>query len=307
MISRRAFVGNGTLALAGLACMKTHLVNAAASVGPLGLPIGIQLYTVREETAKDLPGTLQKLAAMGYSEVELAGYYGKGAKELRSFLDDFGLSAPSTHQGLADLLVDTEKKIDFLTGLGVKYLVVPFPAVPDNRFDRKPPDPKNNIVNSTTLADWKWISEQLNRIGALTKKVGIRTGYHNHNLEFRSIDGSVIYDKLLEWTDPQLVTMELDVGWVVAAGVDPFALTKKYSNRISMLHVKDVKHGVKPLVNKVETNTTEVGSGQIDWKKFFGSLDKSQIKHYFVEQENFDKPVMESVKISHDYLAKIGG
>lgn len=303
MISRRAFVHSSTLALAGLACIRTQPASAAASVGPLGLPIGIQLYTVREETAKDLPGTLQQLATMGYGEVELAGYYGKGAKELRGFLDGFGLKAPSSHQGLTDLLTDTQKKIDYLAELGVKYVVVPFPAVPDNRFDRKPADPQHTIANSTTLADWQWISEQLNKIGALTKKVGIRTGYHNHNLEFRRIDGTMIYDKLQEWTDPDLVTMELDVGWVVAAGVDLYALSKKYSKRISMLHVKDVKHGVKPLVDKVETNTSEVGNGQIDWKKFFGSLERQQIKHYFVEQENFDRPVMAAVKISHDYLA----
>ena len=168
-----------------------------------------------------------------------------------------------------------------------------------------PRDAPQNIVNSTTLADWKWIAEQLNKIGAMTKKVGIRTGYHNHNLEFRSIDGKRILDQLIEWTDPQLVTFELDLGWVVAAGLDPIAYVKQHSKRVSMLHVKDVKAGVKPLVDKVETNTTEVGSGQINWKALFGSLDKSQIKHYFVEQENFDMPVMQSVKVSHDFLSKL--
>jgi sugar phosphate isomerase/epimerase len=285
--------------------MNTYLAHGAATAGPLGLPIGIQLYTVREETAKDLNGTLEKLASYGYSEVELAGYYGKSAKELRAFLHGFGLSAPSAHQGLTDLLVDTQKKIDFAAELGVQNLVVPFPAVPDNRFDKVARDAPKNIENSTTLADWKWIAEQLNKIGAMTRKAGIRTGYHNHNLEFRRIDGEMIMDKLIEWTDPQLVTIELDLGWVVAAGLDPIAYTKKHSKRVSMLHVKDVKAGVKPLVDKVKTNTTEVGSGQIDWKALFSSLDKSQIKHYFVEQENFDKPVMESVKISHDFLSKL--
>lgn len=305
MISRRAFIQHSSFALAGAACMNTYLAHGAASTGPLGLPIGIQLYTVREETAKDLNGTLEKLASYGYSEVELAGYYGKSAKELRAFLNGFGLSAPSAHQGLTDLLVDTQKKIDFVAELGVQNLVVPFPAVPDNRFDKVARDAPKNIENSTTLADWKWIAEQLNKIGAMTKKAGIRTGYHNHNLEFRRIDGDMIMDKLIEWTDPQLVTIELDLGWVVAAGLDPIAYTKKHSKRVSMLHVKDVKAGVKPLVDKVKTNTTEVGSGQINWKALFSSLDKSQIKHYFVEQENFDKPVMESVKISHDFLSKL--
>ncbi len=307
MISRRAFIQHSSYALAGMACMNNILAHArpSGSIGPLELPIGIQLYTVREETAKDLNGTLQKLGSYGYSEVELAGYYNKSAKELRSLLSGFGLSAPSTHQGLADLLIDTQKKIDFAAELGVKNVVVPFPAVADNRFANVPNNAPNSIVNGTTLDDWKWMADQLNKIGAMTKKVGIRTGYHNHNLEFRKIGDDMIFEKLIAWTDPDLVTIELDLGWVVAAGLDPIAFTKKHSKRVSLLHVKDVKKGVKPLVDKVETNTTEVGSGQIDWKALFGSLDRSQIKHYFVEQENFDRPVMESVKISHDYLAKL--
>jgi sugar phosphate isomerase/epimerase len=305
MISRRTFIQHSSFALAGMACMNSLLARAAATTGPLGLPIGIQLYTVREETAKDLNGTLQKLASYGYGEVELAGYYGKSAKELRAFLSGFGLRAPSTHQGLKDLLVDTQKKIDFAAELGVQNLVVPFPAVADNRFDKVPNDAPNSIVNGTTLDDWKWIADQLNKIGAMTKKAGIRIGYHNHNLEFRKIGNDMIFEKLIAWTDPELVTIELDLGWVVAAGLDPIAFTKKHSKRVSMLHVKDVKKGVKPLVDKVETDTTEIGSGQIDWKALFTSLDKSQIKHYFVEQENFDRPIMESVKISHDYLAKL--
>jgi len=305
MISRRGFIQSSSLALAGMACMKSYLAQAVSSVGPLGLPIGIQLYTVRDATAKDLSGTLQQLAAIGYSEVELAGYYGKGAKELRSFLDGFGLSAPSTHQGLADLLVDTQKKIDYLSELGVKNLVVPFPAVADDRFSKLPKGSKETINNSSTLADWQWIAQQLNKIGAMTRKVGIRTGYHNHNLEFRRIGNDVIFDKLLGWTDPELVTIELDVGWVVTAGVDPFALTRKYSNRISMLHIKDVKADNKIRVDATVADTTEIGSGTIDWKKLFASLDKSQIKHLFVEQENFDVPMFESVKKSHDYLSKL--
>ena len=117
MISRRAFIQHSSFALAGAACANSLMTQAAATTGPLGLPIGIQLYTVREETAKDLNGTLQKLASYGYGEVELAGYYGKSAKELRSFLNGFGLTAPSTHQGLTDLLVDTQKKVDFAAEL----------------------------------------------------------------------------------------------------------------------------------------------------------------------------------------------
>jgi sugar phosphate isomerase/epimerase len=177
--------------------------------------------------------------------------------------------------------------------------------VADNRFKNIPNNAPNGIVRGTTLADWKWIADHLNRIGAMSKKAGILVGYHNHNLEFRRINGEMVFEKLIEWTDPKLVTIELDLGWVAAAGLDAAAFSQKHAKRISLLHVKDVKRGTKPSVDVMEANTTEVGNGEIDWKRVFGALDKTQIKHYFVEQENFDRPILEAAKISHDYLAKL--
>ena len=303
MLSRRAFLERSSLALAAMTCLDAYA--GASKTGPLGRPIGIQLYTVREETSRDLLGTLKRLSAIGFREVEMAGYYDKGAKELRTMLMDLDLVPTSTHQGLPDLLKDTQAKIDYVAELGVKYLVVPFPAVPDNRFANLPKNSAKTIANSMTLDDWKWISEQLNKIGEMSKKAGIRTGYHNHNLEFRTIDGVVAFDQLLKWTDPSLVTIELDIAWVVAAGFDPVAYLKSHPERISLLHVKDVKKDIKTLVDEVETETTEVGSGQVDWKRLFAACDPKHIKHYYYEQENFDRPILDAAKISYEYLSML--
>lgn len=303
MLSRRAFLQRSSIALAAASCLPAFA--SATKTGPLGKPIGIQLYTVRGETQRDLKGTLKTLSDIGFREVEMAGYYDMGAKELRSMLLDFNLAPTSTHQGLNDLLNETQKKVDYVAELGVKHLIVPFPAVPDNRFDKLPKDSKQTIANSMTLDDWKWVAEQLNKIGEVSKKAGITTGYHNHNLEFRTIDGVVAYDQLLKSTDPALVTMELDIAWVVAAGLDPVAYLKNHPNRFSLLHVKDVKKDIKTVVDVVETTTTEVGSGKVDWKKLFAACDPNRIKHYYYEQEHWDGPVIEAAKTSFDYLSTL--
>jgi sugar phosphate isomerase/epimerase len=306
MISRRTFMEHGSLALAGLGSLTSIAARAAsARSGPLGLPIGLQLYTVRPDTTRDLVGTLTQVAAIGYREVELAGYYNRSAKDLRSLLNGLGLAVPSTHHALRDLLTDTQKQIDYVAELGVSYLVIPFPATADNRFDNQPSGAAKTISNSTKLDDWKWMAAQLNRIGELSRKAGIRTGYHNHNIDFRSIDGVVAYDQLINSTDPALVTFELDVGWVVAAGADPVAYLKKYKDRISMLHIKDVKAGVPMVTDDMgKSVTTELGRGQINWHQVFAAAPK-QLTHYFVEQEQFERPIMESVRMDYDYLQQL--
>lgn len=302
MLSRREFLHRCSLALAATTCLPAFA--SAAKNGPLGKPIGIQLYTVREETSRDLLGTLSALSNIGFREVELAGYYGKSARELRTLLGDLNLKPTSAHQGLRDLLEDTPRKVEYVAELGVKHLVIPFPAVPDNRFDNQPQGATQTIANSMTLDDWRWIAEQLNKIGAVAKPAGITVGYHNHNMEFRTIDGVVAFDKLIEWTDPSLVTIELDVAWAVAAGFDPIAYLTKHAQRISLLHIKDVKHGVPIVVDEVKTTTTELGTGQVDWRKFFAACDASRIKHYFYEQEHWERPALDSARISYDYLSE---
>lgn len=304
MLSRRAFLERGSLAIAA---MSLHAARAAeAQTGPLGLPIGVQLYTVREAAAKDLAGTLRAIAAIGYGEVELAGIPPMSAPALRKLLGDVGLTAPSMHASMADLQEGLQERIDYAKAIGAEYLVCAFPWTADARFRSNPGHAVVSLASGITLDDWKWNAEQLNRIGAAASQAGLRCGYHNHNMEFRSYNGVVAYDELLRLTDPALVTMEMDIGWVVTAGADPVKYLKKHDDRISLLHVKDVVKDLHVAADRLQAQTTEVGGGQIDWKRVFRGAQPKRIRHYFVEQENFERLPLESVKISFDYLRELG-
>jgi sugar phosphate isomerase/epimerase len=305
MLSRRAFLERGSLALAAMSLSTARA--AEAQTGPLGRPIGLQLYTVREAAAKDLPGTLRAIAAIGYREVELAGIpAGTTANELRTMLGDNGLTAPSMHAGMADLQDGLQQRLDYAKAIGCEYLVCAFPWTADSRFRENPGHAVVSLASGITLDDWKWNAEQLNKIGAAANQVGLRCGYHNHNMEFRSYNGVVAYDELLRLTDPKLVTMEMDIAWVVTAGVDPVKYLKKHDDRISLLHVKDVVKELRVATDRLQAQTTEVGSGQIDWKRIFKAAKSKYIRHYFVEQENFERLPLESVKVSFDYLKELG-
>jgi sugar phosphate isomerase/epimerase len=308
MLSRRAFLERGSLALAA---MSLHTARAAEAqtgpvTGPLSRPIGLQLYTVREAAAKDLAGTLRAIANIGYREVELAGIPAASASQLRSMLKDSGLTAPSMHASMADLQEGLQERIDYAKAIGAEYLVCAFPWTADARFRANPGHAVVSLASGITLDDWKWNAEQLNKIGAAAKQAGLRCGYHNHNMEFRSYDGVVAYDELLRLTDPALITMEMDVAWVVTAGADPVKYLKKHDDRISLLHVKDVVKDLRVTADRLQAQTTEVGSGKIDWKRVFHAMQPERIRHYFVEQENFERLPLESVKISFDYLRELG-
>jgi sugar phosphate isomerase/epimerase len=266
----------------------------------------VQLYTVRDAVAKDLPGTLRALANIGYREIELAGIPATSATDLRKILNDLGLSAPSMHASMADLQTGLQERIDYAKALGTEYLVCAFPWTADSRFRDNPGRAVVSLASGITLDDWKWNAEQLNKIGTACKQAGLRCGYHNHNMEFRSYDGVVAYDELLKLTDPKLVTMEMDIAWVVTAGADPVKYLKKHDDRISMLHVKDLIKDARTTADRLQPETTEVGSGKIDWKKVFKAANRKRLMHYFVEQENFDRAPLESVKISFDYLKGLG-
>ena len=298
MWSRRSFLQHSSMAVAAMASLQAR---AARATGPLGRPIGLQIYTVREAAAKDLAATLKTIAAIGYGEIELAGPPSRSVAELRTLLADNGLTVPSMHSSMRELQTDAAQRIEFAKALGIQYLVCSFPWTADSRFAAQ-----GSITSGLTLDDWKWNAEQLNRIGELARKAGVRCGYHNHNMEFRSYDGVVAFDELLRRTDPALVTMELDIGWVVTAGQDPVACLRKYTDRISMLHIKDVRKDLRVVREKLEPQTTEVGNGSIDWQKLFAATRPEQIRHYFVEQENFERSPLEAVQVSFEYLRKLG-
>lgn len=297
-ITRRSFLECSSLAM--MAAMSGKAFAAGAGTGPLGKPIGLQLYTVREEANKDLLGTLKKLQAIGFREVETAGFYGKSGQELRKILADHGMSAPSAHSSMGDIHKNMQKLVDGAAEVGAKYFVCAFPTLPPGT---SLPGGPAALASTITLDHWKWNFEQLNKMSEVAKKAGLKAAYHNHNMEFRSYNGVTAFDELLKATEASLLEIELDLGWVVTAGLDPAAFLKKHAKRVSMLHVKDVRKDAVNVIDDVKAQTTEIGRGKIDWKSLFAACDPKLIKHYFVEQENFTGPTLDAVRASYEYLS----
>jgi sugar phosphate isomerase/epimerase len=254
---------------------------------------------VRDVLPKDYEGTLRQVAALGYREVEAAGFFGHSPREVKQAMDRAGLLCVSAHYPLKDLLPRVDETVQFGKDLELKYIVCAAPMLKD---PSRVKEANSRAARETmTLDDWRWNAEQFNGIGERANKAGIRFAYHNHTPEFRSENGVVFYDELLRLTDPAKVTMEMDCGWVVIAGKDPAEYLARYPTRISMLHVKDFK--MTPAVTPANAPpSTELGHGTIDYHRIFEAAKKADIKHAFVEQEEFDMPEMEALKIDADYM-----
>ena len=301
MGSRRQFLRHSALALAAMSMLPASFpLRAATTRGPLGKPVGLQLYTLRDAVAKDLPGTLRAVAEMGYGEVELAGQPDLSPAAMRTLQADCGLAVPSMHASMQELQRHAVQRIDYAAALGIRYLVCSFPATADDRAF-----PNGSMSRGMTLGDWQWNAEQLNRIGELARRAGLQCAYHNHNMEFRRYGDVTAFDELLRLTDPALVTVELDVAWVATAGLDPVACLRRYADRVSLLHVKDVRKDSQ-ITLELRAQTTEVGAGRIDWQSLFAAADPARVRHYFVEQENFTGAPLDAVKASLAHLRALG-
>jgi len=296
-ISRRAFLKTAS---ATAACVAVANSAPRLMANPLGLPIGLQLYSVRDLLPKDYEGTLRQLGAMGYREVEAAGFFGHNPSEVKQAMDHAGLRCVSAHYPLKDLLPKVDEVIQFGKDLGLKYIVCASPWLKD---PSRVKDPESRAAREAmTLDDWHWNAEQFNRIGERVHAAGLRFAYHNHTPEFRADKGVVFYNELLRVTDPAKVTMELDCGWTVVAGKSPADYLNRYPTRFSMLHVKDFKiSGAAPPPSEPPPST-ELGRGTIDYRPIFEAAKKANIEHAFVEQEEFDMPAMEALKIDADYM-----
>ena len=266
---------------------------------PLGLPAGLQLYSVREQMAQDLDGALAAVRAAGYTEVESASLPKKTAKEIRAALDKAGLRCVSAHYGFADVTTRFDETAAFVKELGCSYLICPSSL---KRYGSSP-----NSHSPMTLDDWHNAAEQFNKVGEKANAAGLHFGYHNHTGEFIPVEGKVPYLELLRLTDPAKVTFEMDAGWVKVAGADPVQLMQQHADRFSMLHVKDFKLAANPQPDKrEESKVTELGLGSIDYRTLFAQAAKNQhITHAFVEQEAFDMPWQQSLKIDADYWHKL--
>jgi sugar phosphate isomerase/epimerase len=200
---------------------------------------------------------------------------------------------------LKDLAPKVQETIQFGKEIGLNFIVCSSPMLKD---PSRVKDPNSSAAReSMTLDDWRWNADRFNHIGEKVSAAGMRFAYHNHTPEFRSENGVMFYDELMKSTDPTNVSMELDCGWAAVAGQKPAELLSRYAARISMLHVKDFKigHGVVPLP---VPPSTEMGHGGIDYRPIFEAARKADIKHAFVEQEEFDMPEMDALKIDADYM-----
>ncbi|MDX2194902.1 MAG: sugar phosphate isomerase/epimerase [Cytophagales bacterium] len=252
--------------------------------------IGIQAYTLRDNMAKDPAATLKAIADAGYSYVE--GYttdkgmfFGYGVADFKKMLADLGLKMVSTHSGIVNSDTEVEshqKKLADAAEAGLKYIVLPWIGEEYRK----------------TANDVKTLASKLNNTAKLAKSAGLTQCYHNHDFEFSSVDGQVIYDILLKETDPSLVKFELDIYWITKAQKDPLAYFSKYPMRFPLWHVKDMAKNDRNL-------NTEVGNGSIDWKPIFQKSKLCGLEYPLVEQENNYIPDFNgSVKASADYLKK---
>ena len=297
--NRRQFLLNSSAALVGGALA---MQAPRAWANPLGLPLGIQLYSVREMLAKDYEGTLAKLASLGYKQVEAAGFYDKSPAQVKAALASAGLTMPSSHyasMALQDGKID--EVIAYGQKLGLEYIICSFPGIKDT--SRLTDKTYRGMVNAFTAEDYRWNADQFNMWGRKVKAAGMKFGYHNHTMEFVAQNGSTGFDLMVQGTDPELVTFEMDCGWVTVGGGDPVALLKRYPTRISMLHIKDFKATSQPATVLDPPPAAELGTGTVKFHPIFEAAKQTgHIRHYFVEQEAYDMPPYEALRIDADYM-----
>ena len=263
-MTRRSFLRTSGTALAATTFASSTAMSALAAARSAGVPdaIGIQLYSLRDIFPGDVLGTLEMLKRFGYGEVEFAGLHGRTPAVMRGALDVFGLTAPATHVGLADILADEDAAFEMCQTMGHAYLVVPWLA-PEDRPDRD---------------GYLELADRLNALGERSKAAGVQLGYHNHDFEFETFGTDTpAYFSFVERLDPELVVMELDLYWATVAGYDPVEIFERYPGRFPLWHVKD---------GTADGTQTTVGSGQVDFASLFAASATAGLVHAFMEADH---------------------
>lgn len=278
--SRRSILKAGVGGIGFLTAAQRLFAVEESPSGRKRIPIGLQLYSVRDDCRKDLAGVLKAVAAMGYDGVEFAGYYDYKAEDLRKLLDANKLKCCGTHTGLDTLAGDALKAtIEYNKVLGNRYLVVP--SLPRQR--------------TASVAALRETARLFNEISENAKPYGMHVGYHAHAGDFKKIDGQVPWEIIFDNTAPHVI-MQLDIGNCLAGGGDPIAMLKKYPKRSLTVHLKE--HGGKP--------GAAVGEGDVNWKEVFEICETSGgTEWYIVEQERYDTTPLESVKRCLENLRKM--
>jgi len=281
-MQRKDFISLSSLGLLGLYSCGISRISRKK-------PLAIQLYTIRDAVSDNLEKALEKLAALGFTELEIYGYngtfFGKSRTEFQTILKQTGLKVISSHHTTGiihkdegTLLYGWEKSVEDLHFIGSKYMVCSY-LFPEER----------------TVENYKKLPELFEKCGKATQKAGVQFAYHNHDFEFEKLENDKsVYDFILENTPSELVKMELDLYWISKAGLDPLTYFEKYPGRFPLWHVKDMKAGTKDF--------TEIGNGLIDFKKIFSAKEKAGLQYWFLEQDSSDKDIFESIRISKKYI-----
>ena len=320
------FITDRRSLVAGLASMAAFggAIPAAFAAKPrnmferLKASVGLQLYTLGDEPVADLDGTLAKVAAIGYRDLELPQLYGKTPAELKAAADKAGVTFSSIHLAATpnvpktalSLLSEPQRIVDDLGALGVKSAVLPIMLFPPNFKE----NPGENVLAALVRAlqeagadIWKQTANVLNEKAAALQPHGISVSYHNHNVEFQPIGKTSGWEILIAETDKKLVGLEVDIGWLGAAGIDPVSFLRRHKGRCRALHVKDIQATTKTNF-ALSMDPTEVGSGTINWSRVLPAAKEAGVRHFYVEQEPpFKTTRMEAAAKSFAYLSQLRG
>jgi sugar phosphate isomerase/epimerase len=284
-LSRREFLGRSAAGIGSVVLASQFPINLNARTLPVKMPIGFQVWTVKDSLIKDFPGTLKKMAALGYQSMEMCsppGYESSGfgplmklkAKEMKQIINDAGLICPSSHYGMDELKQHLDERITFAQESGQTQMIL-------SSF---------GLAEKATLDDWLKAADELNKMGVRVKVAGLQMGFHNHHGEFQQINGTLIYDALMKQFDPEYIKMQFQVA-VISIGYKASDYFRKYPGRFISAHLADWSAEKKTQV--------PVGQGIVDWKEFFATLDTGGVKNIFVEMDE------ETFKDSADYLKSI--
>lgn len=316
MTKRRHFIQQSTtLALTGL--LIPHVGSGGLFTESAAISsVGLQLYTLGDLMITDTRGTLQKLAEIGYKELESAGsqkgnYYGYKPGEFASMVRDVGLHWRSAHVGGAAFSIDQMMKMARTAedSARVQRIAERFkdraPMLNlQNDYQRLADDAAEgglsylvcSSIPVSTMDEIKTAVDVFNKAGEACKKRGVQFGYHNHVTEFDTVEGHRPFDYILANTDKEMVKMELDLAWATKANQDPVELFKLHPGRFPLWHVKDL--------DKETKNPAEVGTGIVDFKRIFDNAKKSGMKYFFVEQDQAPEP-LQNITNSYNYLTKL--
>jgi sugar phosphate isomerase/epimerase len=283
-LSRRHFLRKSAIGIGSAFVASQFPMDLSAHVTnkPVNMPLGFQVWTVREKLVRDFPGTLKMMAGLGYQSLEMCsppGYEASGfgplmklsAREMKQIINDAGMICESTHYGMEELRNELDKRIEFALESGQKQMILSSFSFP----------------GKASLSDWLKAADELNKIGVKAKVAGLQMGFHNHHMEFAKIDGTLIYDALLNQFDPEYVKMQFQVA-VINAGYKASDYFTRYPGRFVSAHLADW--------SPEEKKEVPVGQGMVDWKEFFRTLRKGGVKNVFVEMGE------DTFKASADYL-----